>query len=178
MSFISTSSPVSPVTPVFSQHELRRALGAFVTGVTVITTLDETGRPIGLTANSFASVSLEPPLILWSQSRTAPSYPVFCNASRFAVSILAAHQDDISDRFARGGADKFQGVAVRAGLGGVPLIEGAAATLECSLAAAYEGGDHTVFLGRVERIEQRDMESLAYAHGRYRLTTELVREAA
>src|SRR3954469_18364116 len=91
----------------FDSLELRRVLGAFVTGVTVITTLDRDGKPHGLTANSFTSVSLDPPLILWSQSLTAPSHPVFRESERFVVNILADDQVEISNRFARGGADKF-----------------------------------------------------------------------
>src|SRR4051812_18428675 len=107
----------------FDARALRQVLGAFVTGVTVITTVDASGKPHGLTANSFSSVSLDPPLILWSQSLTAPSHPVFRDADRFVVNILADDQVEVSNRFARGGADKFAGCATRAGLGGVPLIE-------------------------------------------------------
>jgi flavin reductase (DIM6/NTAB) family NADH-FMN oxidoreductase RutF len=156
--------------PAFDTRELRQVLGAFVTGVTVITTVDKAGRPYGLTANSFSSVSLNPPLILWSQSLTAPSYPVFRDAERFAISILAEHQADISQKFSRAGADKFEGVAIEKGIGGIPLIRGAAAHLECRCVTSYPGGDHAVFLGEVERIAQSSAKPLAFGRGRYLVT--------
>lgn len=151
----------------FDARELRQALGSFVTGVTVITTLDADGKLHGLTANSFTSVSLDPPLVLWSQSRTAPSHPVFSAAERFAVNILADDQVDVSNRFARGAADKFTGMPVRAGLGGVPLIDGCAAYLECRKVHSYPGGDHVVFIGEVERIERLPRQPLVFGGGRY-----------
>jgi flavin reductase (DIM6/NTAB) family NADH-FMN oxidoreductase RutF/DNA-binding IclR family transcriptional regulator len=151
----------------FDARELRQVLGSFVTGVTVITTLDADGRPHGLTANSFSSVSLDPPLILWSQSLTAPSHPVFRDAERFVVNILADDQVDISNKFARGGADKFAGCEVEAGLGGVPLIRGSAAHLECRRIQSFPGGDHVVFLGQVERIERTGRQPLVFGGGRY-----------
>lgn len=154
----------------FDARELRRVLGAFTTGVTVITTLDAEGRPVGLTANSFSSVSLDPPLVLWSQSVTAPSHPVFRETVRFVVNILADDQLDISNRFARGGADKFAGLPVTPGLGGLPLIPGCAAYLECRRVSSFAGGDHTVFIGQVERIERNARPPLAFGGGRYLVT--------
>lgn len=151
----------------FDSRELRQVLGAFVTGVTVITTLDRQGKPHGLTANSFSSVSLDPPLILWSQSLASPSHPVFREADRFVVNILADDQVDISNRFARGGADKFAGCQTDPGLGGVPLIRGCAAYLECRRIDSFPGGDHVVFLGEVERIERSGSQSLVFGGGRY-----------
>ncbi|MDE2604916.1 MAG: flavin reductase [Burkholderiales bacterium] len=151
----------------FDARELRQVLGAFVTGVTVITTVDAQGRPHGLTVNSFSSVSLDPPLILWSQSLTAPSHPVFRDAERFAVNILADDQVAVSNQFARGNADKFAGCATDPGLGGVPLIRGSAAWLECKRMDAFRGGDHMVFLGQVERIERTGRQPLVFGGGRY-----------
>ena len=151
----------------FDARELRQVLGTFVTGVTVITTIDEQGKPHGLTANSFSSVSLDPPLILWSQSVTAPSHAVFKGCERFAVNILADDQVGISNRFARGGADKFSGTSMAQGLGGVPLIDGCAAHLECRKVHAYPGGDHVVFIGEVERIQRHARQPLAFGSGRY-----------
>lgn len=151
----------------FDLREFRHALGSFVTGVTIITTVDGQGRPIGLTANSFSSVSLDPPLVLWSQSLTAPSHSVFRGAERFAISILAEDQQGLSDRFARGAQDKFNGVAWRTGLGGLPLIEGAAAVLECTRHAIYPGGDHAIFIGRVERFERHGRAPLVFGSGQY-----------
>jgi len=149
--------------------ELRQVLSTFVTGVTVITTLDREGRPQGLTANSFNSVSLEPPLVLWSQAHTARSHPVFRDADRFAVNILADDQVAVSGRFARGGEDKFGPTPTRLGLGGVPLLEGCAAWLECRRHAAHTAGDHVVFIGEVERIERSRRRPLAFGGGRYLL---------
>ncbi len=151
----------------FDARELRQVLGAFVTGVTVITTVDAAGKPHGLTVNSFSSVSLDPPLVLWSQSMGAPSHPVFSGAERFAVNILADDQVDVSNRFARGGADKFSGTAVQPGLGGVPLIGGCAAHLECRRVHSYPGGDHVVFIGEVERIERHGRAPLVFGGGKY-----------
>jgi flavin reductase (DIM6/NTAB) family NADH-FMN oxidoreductase RutF/DNA-binding IclR family transcriptional regulator len=151
----------------FDARELRQVLGSFVTGVTVITTIDAEGRQHGLTANSFSSVSLDPPLVLWSQSKSAPSHPVFSTAERFVVNILADDQVEVSNRFARGGADKFAGAQVRPGLGGVPLIEGCAAHLECRRVHSYPGGDHVVFIGEVERIERHPRQPLVFGGGKY-----------
>jgi flavin reductase (DIM6/NTAB) family NADH-FMN oxidoreductase RutF/DNA-binding IclR family transcriptional regulator len=151
----------------FDARELRQVLGSFVTGVTVITTVDGNGKPQGLTANSFSSVSLDPPLILWSQSTSAPSHPIFNTCERFVVNILADDQVSISDRFARGGADKFSGVATKPGLGGVPLIDGCAAYLECRRAHSYPGGDHVVFIGEVERIGRHARQPLVFGGGKY-----------
>ena len=151
----------------FDPRELRQVLGSFVTGVTVITTVDAQGKPHGLTVNSFSSVSLDPPLILWSQSLSAPSHPVFRDAERFVVNILADDQVAISNQFARGKDDKFAGMAVDQGLGGVPLIRGSAAYLECRRMDCFRGGDHMVFLGQVERIERTGRQPLVFGGGRY-----------
>jgi flavin reductase (DIM6/NTAB) family NADH-FMN oxidoreductase RutF/DNA-binding IclR family transcriptional regulator len=166
------SQPALPATapqalPPIDPRELRQVLGSFVTGVTIITTVDQDGKRWGLTANSFTSVSLNPPLVLWNQSVTAPSYPVFRDAQRFAVNILAEDQVDMSRRFASPVADKFAGVGVRSGLGGVPLIDGCAAYIECSREGAFPGGDHAVFLGRVERMEKWSRRPLVFGQGRY-----------
>jgi flavin reductase (DIM6/NTAB) family NADH-FMN oxidoreductase RutF len=148
--------------------DLRTCLGAFVTGVTVVTTVDADGRRAGMTANSFSSVSLDPPLVQWSQQTSLPSHPVFRSADRFAVNILAADQVEESRVFARPADDKFARVATRDGLGGVPLLEGCAAYLECTREATYPGGDHVIFLGRVERYETHPhRKPLAFNSGRY-----------
>ncbi len=160
-----------PLETKIDPRELRDVLGSFVTGVTIITTLDEDGTPHGLTANSFSSVSLDPPLVLWSQAVSAPSHPVFRNSDRFSVSILAQDQIDLSNKFARSaagpGQSKFDGVKLRKGLGGVPLIEDCAASLECRLIAVYPGGDHVVYLGQVDRIERSNRPPLGFYGGRY-----------
>src|SRR5258708_37730111 len=107
---------------LFDSRDLRRVLGTFVTGVTVVTTTDDEGRYHGVTANSFSSVSLDPPLVLWSQAINAQSHPVFFKAERFAVNILAEDQIELSKRFAKSSEEKFSGVDVDIGSGGVPLL--------------------------------------------------------
>lgn len=151
----------------FDVRDFRRVLGSFMTGVTIVTTRDAAGRAHGLTVNSFSSVSLDPPLVLWSQSITAPSYPIFSRVDRFAVNILAEDQRHIADRFSRPAADKFEGIATHDGLDSVPLIDGCAAYLECVTVAKYPGGDHTIFVGRVERIARFARPPLIFGGGRY-----------
>jgi len=148
-------------------RELRDVLGTFVTGVTVVTTRDAQGQPHGVTVNSFSSVSLDPPLVLWSQSLTANSYPAFRDSDYFVVNILAEHQIEVSQRFARAGADKFGGVDVSNNEHGMPRIEGSTAFIECRKVAAYPGGDHVVFLGQVERSRRTPTRPLAFGNGKY-----------
>ncbi|MBM3390814.1 MAG: flavin reductase family protein [Betaproteobacteria bacterium] len=160
---------VSPWSSVENDHRaLRDALGAFATGVTVVTALDRDGRAIGLTVNSFNTVSLEPPLILWSLSRASPSLAAFRAASHFAVNVLAAGQQAVSERFARRGADRFAGIEWQSGLGGAPLLTGCCAVLECRNEVQHEGGDHLIFIGRVERFGRSEAPPLVYHGGRYR----------
>lgn len=152
----------------FDARQLRNVLGRFFTGVTVVTTIDGNGKPWGVTANSFTSVSLDPPLILWNQALTATSYPVFSEQERFAINILAQSQVDLSQRFAKSGDDnKFEGVAVTAGLGDVPLIDDCCAVLECRKVATHAGGDHVVFIGQVERLRSNDESPLLFGDGQY-----------
>jgi flavin reductase (DIM6/NTAB) family NADH-FMN oxidoreductase RutF/DNA-binding IclR family transcriptional regulator len=149
------------------KRELRNVLGAFTTGVTIVTTRDPQGKAHGLTANSFSSVSLDPPLVLWSQSVGSSSFTTFNESGHFAINILADDQIALSNLFAKSGADKFAGVASSEGVGGVPILAGTAAHLECTKVAAYPGGDHMVYLGRVERISRTGRRPLAFAGGRY-----------
>jgi flavin reductase (DIM6/NTAB) family NADH-FMN oxidoreductase RutF len=151
----------------FDTLQLRRVLGRFFTGVTVVTTVDDTGSARGVTANSFSSVSLDPPLVLWNQALASPSHPVFNKAERFAINILAEDQILMSKRFSRSGPDKFHGVAVTTGLGGVPLIDGCCAVLECRKIATHAGGDHAVFIGQVERMSSNDQRPLVFGDGKY-----------
>lgn len=164
----------APETPAaIDSRALRRALGQFATGVTIITALDpDTGAPIGRTANSFSSVSLDPPLVLWSVNRASRSAPAFVAAPRFAVNVLSADQIDISGRFASPTADKFAGVDWRPGLGGVPLLPEVSAVFECRKAAEHAGGDHVVILGEVERFARYDRPGLVFAEGRYGLVVD------
>ena len=147
--------------------ELRRALGRFATGVTVVTTCTEDGRLEGLTANSFSSVSLDPPLVLWSLNRAARSLPSFMAARWFAVNVLGSHQSGLSQRFAEAVMDRFAGTRYAPGLGGCPVLDDGLAHFECSVFDRVQAGDHVIFLGRVERMAHRDGEPLLYSGGRY-----------
>jgi flavin reductase (DIM6/NTAB) family NADH-FMN oxidoreductase RutF len=151
----------------FDSRELRQVLGAFVTGVTVVTTVDAHGARHGLTANSFSSVSLDPPLVLWSQSTRAPSHAVFERAPRFAINILAEDQVAMSARFASPGIDRFAGLALDEGSGGVPLLPGCSAWLECRVVARFPGGDHTIHVGEVEAIRRARRRPLVFGGGQY-----------
>lgn len=151
----------------FEQRQLRDVLGTFVTGVTVVTTRDGDGVAHGVTANSFSSVSLDPPLVLWSQALTSKSYPAFRDSDHFTVNILADDQIAISNHFAKSREDKFSSIAHSEGIGGSPVLEGAAAHLECVKVAAYPSGDHVVYIGRVERIGHSARRGLAFSGGKY-----------
>ena len=147
---------------------LRQALGAFATGVTIITCRPAGAPPAGLTANSFASLSLEPPLVLWALQCHGPSQPAFEAAGHFAVSVLRQDQVDFSNRFASSEPDKFTFGAWRDGLGGCPVLDDALAVFECEIVARQPAGDHLLFIGRVERFRQQPGEPLLYFGGRYR----------
>lgn len=144
----------------------RKALGAFTTGVTVVTTRGEDGD-VGLTANSFNSVSLDPPMILWSLAKSAHSLLAFKNAEYFAVHILSADQETISNQFARGGADKFSGIDLARGPGEIPLLQHCSARFICKTAFQYEGGDHLIFVGEVEDFDHWDCAPLLFHAGKY-----------
>ena len=153
--------------PVIDPRNFRNALGAFTTGVTIVTTRDGDGHDIGLTANSFNSVSLEPPLVLWSLAKSSLSLKAFAESKYFAVHILAADQQSLSDQFAKRGADKFGGLNPARGHGGVPLLEGCTARFECETAFRYDGGDHEIFVGRVITFEHFARPPLVFMGGRY-----------
>ena len=151
----------------FDGRQLRDVLGSFTTGVTVITTRDADGTPHGVTANSFSSVSLDPPLVLWSQALSSKSYPAFRDSEHFGVNILAEDQVALSNHFARSQLDKFSAYQHSQGLGGVPILEGISSHLECVKVAMYPGGDHVIYMGRVERIRNEGRRPLAFMSGRY-----------
>ncbi|GIX24148.1 MAG: flavin reductase [Caldimonas sp.] len=160
--------PRRAATPSFSAAEFRQALGSFATGVTIVTARSPEGRLIGLTANSFNSVSLDPPLVLWSLSRLAGSMPAFERGSHYAIHILAADQRALAERFATKGIDRFAGLSWREGAGGAPLLEGVAALFECFNRSRYEEGDHVIFVGEVERCQRRpEAAPLIFHGGRY-----------
>jgi 3-hydroxy-9,10-secoandrosta-1,3,5(10)-triene-9,17-dione monooxygenase reductase component len=145
----------------------RNALGSFITGVTIVTTRDADGNFVGLTANSFNSVSLDPPMVLWSLGLNSGSLPAFRQADWWAVHVLASEQEALSGRFAKRGAGKFAGLAVSEGPGGIPLINGCAARFICKTAFEYEGGDHAIFVGLVTEFEKAARTPLAFHQGRY-----------
>jgi flavin reductase (DIM6/NTAB) family NADH-FMN oxidoreductase RutF len=146
----------------------RSALGLFATGVTIVTARAADGSPVGLTANSFNSVSLSPPLVLWSLRTSAGSMPAFARGSHYAIHILAADQLELAKRFATSGIDRFAGLETVEGAGGVPLIAGCAAVFECANRSQYEEGDHVIFVGEVEHCQHRSaVQPLIYHGGRY-----------
>ena len=152
----------------FSLPMFRAALGMFATGVTIVTTRDAAGAPVGITANSFNSVSLTPPLVLWSLSRGAGSMPTFERGSHYAIHILGAEQHALAERFSTKAIDRFAGVPFRDGAGGAPVLEGAAAVFECFNRSQYEEGDHVIFVGQVEHCSRREgAQPLIFHGGRY-----------
>jgi flavin reductase (DIM6/NTAB) family NADH-FMN oxidoreductase RutF len=151
--------------PAFTKEEFRAALGMFATGVTIVTARDATGVRVGLTANSFNSVSLAPPLVLWSLSQQAASMSAFTTGSHYAVHILAADQRALAERFAQRHSDRFDGLVVGEGAGGAPILPGAAAVFECFNRSRYDEGDHTIFVGEVERCRHREGASPLIFHG-------------
>lgn len=155
------------MTDSFDPRELRNALGRFATGVTIVTTRDAAGAPVGVTANSYNSVSLDPPLVLWSLARTSRSFDAFCAADHFAIHVLTGDQEDLAIRFASRGEDKFGGLALDEGVGGAPLLGQCATRLQCRTVARHDGGDHLIFIGQVERFDHCDGEPLLFHQGRF-----------
>lgn len=145
--------------------ELRRALGLFLTGVTIVTTQSGARPAYGLTVNSFNSVSLDPPLILWSLDRSNDCAQMFRDAGAFAVNIMPADSVQLIRRFSTPDIDRFEGVAWHGGKGGQPILENALASLECRLWAEYPGGDHVIFVGEVLQITAGDGRAAAYFKG-------------
>jgi flavin reductase (DIM6/NTAB) family NADH-FMN oxidoreductase RutF len=150
------------------QRHLRHALGRFATGVTVVTTRTADGKLEALTANSFAAVSLDPPLVLWSLWRNATSLPSFLESGHFAVNVLAADQCNLSRHFAMRTENKFANVAYDGvGIGGCPLLSDTLASFQCTTENTVVGGDHIIFIGRVHRATYRDGEPLIFSAGQY-----------
>jgi 3-hydroxy-9,10-secoandrosta-1,3,5(10)-triene-9,17-dione monooxygenase reductase component len=155
-----------------SSRQFRNALGAFATGVTIVTTRNRPGEDIGLTANSFNSVSLEPPMVLWSLAKSSHSLPAFLESGYFAVHVLSSSQEDLSLTFATRGADKFAGLTLERGKNGIPLLAGCSARFQCRAAFNYEGGDHVIFVGEVEAFDHFNRPPLVFHSGRYAVTVE------
>lgn len=154
--FVVDGGPMKHATPPdFDSAAFRQALGQFATGVTVITTRAPSGQLIGITASSFNSVSLDPPLVLWSLAHKSASTPVFRSNSHYVVNVLAASQLDLCKRFSTYKGDRFEGIAHAAGNSGMPVLDGALAWFECHNRSRYDEGDHVIFVGEVERCGVR-----------------------
>lgn len=153
--------------PGFDGRALRDAFGSFATGVTIVTTCGADGADTGLTANSFSSVSLDPPMVLWSLARTSSAIDAFRRGGHFAVHILSADQETLSARFATRGIDRFAGLALDRGPGGIPMLTDCTARFACRLAYQYEGGDHVIFVGEILDFSHSASKPLVFHGGRY-----------
>jgi 3-hydroxy-9,10-secoandrosta-1,3,5(10)-triene-9,17-dione monooxygenase reductase component len=160
------ASPASPA--AVDARQLRAALGRFVTGVTIVSCVDADGTPVGLTVNSFNSLSLEPAMVLWSLRRESPSAPAFSAAARFAVNVLAESQAALSQRFASRGVDRFATGGWSAGEHGAPVLADAAAVFECETVSSQLAGDHLLFIGRVLACSDSTHRPLLFQAGHYR----------
>jgi flavin reductase (DIM6/NTAB) family NADH-FMN oxidoreductase RutF len=158
--FASDSSSIDP-------RDFRNALGTYATGVTIITAATADGKPYGLTCNSFTSVSLNPPLVLWSLLIYSQGMSIFQNASHFAVNVLGVSQQALATKFANSSTDRFAGVAWTPGLGGAPILADSVANFQCRAVNRYYGGDHVIFLGAVEAYAYNRQEPLLFARGGY-----------
>jgi flavin reductase (DIM6/NTAB) family NADH-FMN oxidoreductase RutF len=170
-----TASP-APATqpPDVDARALRRVLGRFATGVTIVTCLDAEGRPVGLTANSFNALSLDPPLVLWSLRLSSPSLPAFVAAAHFTINILAESQVELSRRFASSTDHKFAHGPWSPGASGAPVLAGAAAVLECERTLGQTAGDHMLFVGRVRHMTDGAAPPLLFHGGHYHLLGEVL----
>lgn len=148
-------------------RELRNALGHFATGVTVVTTRGHMDAPVGMTANSFSSVSLDPPLVAWNINLQAPSLSAFRDHPSFAINILCADSKDLALHFARPSDDKFGSVDWQAGVDGVPILNAAAATIECQTEARIPAGDHEIYIGRVFNFRSSNRQPLVFHKGQF-----------
>ena len=159
------SPPRRAQAPSFTVDEFRDALGMFATGVTIVTARSTDGALVGLTANSFNSVSLAPPLVLWSLARGAGSMPALSAGSHYAINILAANQKDLAERFATKNVDRWADVQFSQGIGGAPVLDGCVASFECFNRSRYDEGDHVIFVGEVERCAHRPGAAPLLFHG-------------
>lgn len=160
----------------FDSKAFRTALGTFTTGVTIITTTAQDGTPVGITANSFNSVSLDPPLVLWSLAKNANSLPVFNESKYWNVHVLSVEQEGLSGRFASRGEDKFAGIELDDGLTNAPLLPSCTARFQCRTAFVHDGGDHIIFIGEVLSFDQSDLPPLVFQSGQYALAALKPRE--
>ena len=162
------------MTRPFDSRQLRNALGRFTTGVTIIACTDERGAFVGLTANSFNSLSLDPPLVLWSLREPSPSLEAFLTAPRFAVNVLAEAQVELSRRFASAAEGRFADGAWALGEHGAPVLAGCAAVFECETVSQQVVGDHRLFIGHVLACSESPLPPLVFQAGHYRLLGEIL----
>ena len=167
MTRLAPDSALAGFDPASDPRGFRTALGRFATGVTVIT-IDGPEGPAGMTANSFNSVSLDPPLVVWSLSSNLPSLKLFEECEYYAINVLAADQEAVSQRFASRMGDRFAGLGFDHGMGGAPLLHGCCARFECRNTTRHAGGDHVVFISEVVRFDRTPSEPLIYFGGSYR----------
>ena len=160
------TEPLEQGDPALDARAFRRCAGQFATGVTIVTALVD-GQPVGVTANSFSSLSMDPPLVLWSIGRSSRSFEAFQAATSFAINILSAGQIDLSQRFSSTLEDKFAGMDWQDGSVGAPVLPGVLAVLECDAETRFEGGDHVILVGRVRNYRRHPGAALVYAQGRY-----------
>ena len=168
---VESDEPIS-AQDVVDTNQFRKACGQFMTGVNAVTSIDQDSVPTALVVNSFTSVSLDPPLVLVCIDRETNSYRIMSTATRYAVHVLSADQESVSRRFTRSdlsGAEKLDGVSWSPGLGGVPLLSDYIARFECRVIAGYDGGDHVIYLGEVEKMEMAEIDrhALGYFRGSY-----------
>ncbi|HYN62037.1 MAG TPA: flavin reductase family protein [Rubrivivax sp.] len=157
-----------------SPTAMRTALGRFATGVTIVSCRAGDGSPVGLTANSFNALSLQPPLVLWSLRSASPTLEAFVAASHFAVNVLAENQVELSRRFASLNTDKFAEGLWSRGLGGAPVLGGCAAVFECEQHSFQAAGDHVLFIGQVLRLSEAAITPLVFQSGHYRMLGEIL----
>ena len=151
----------------FTQQQFRNALGGFATGITIITALGKNGQKIGMTANSFNSVSLAPPLILWSICKETNCFEDFMAAKAFAVHVLAEDQQELSNLFATTGVDRFANLECSKGLSGIPILPHYSVCFQCKMSTQYEGGDHMIMTGEVTEFTDNELQPLIFYRGKY-----------
>ena len=151
----------------FDSKQFRESLGAFVTGVTIVTTSTVKNERVGMTVNSFNSVSLDPPLVLWSIGRDSNCFNAFIDSQSFAVHVLTKNQEALSNKFAQTGINKFENIVCNTGLNGIPILPDFSVCFQCTTRNLYDGGDHVIIVGQVESIQNKNQEPLVFYKGSY-----------
>src|SRR5690625_89119 len=155
------------------QRQVRTIAGTFATGVTVVTTIGTNGKPVGMTANSFSSLSLNPPLVLVSINKGASLYKDFMETDFFGINILSEYQENVSRHFSRKNIDRFAGIPYEEGITGAPILPDTIGYFDCAVHHFYDGGDHTIIIGEIKHGEVKEGEPLLFYRGKYRKIEEL-----